>query len=117
VHLAFGLVKLIVDSQVENLVHIVIESKQTVLLLFHMLDAFPDTTDVQVIRNVVSSIHTTRAENCSLSQAVEKLKIRSEATAGFAGACLADEHRDGDEIMSARLASLSWGCIMFWMIC
>ena len=115
-HLAFGLIKLMVDAHEENLVHIFIESKQTLLSLFDMLNASADTNEVQEIRNVVASILATLAENGLLTQAVVKYNIRSEAIAGFAAACLADEHRDDDDddklATSATLSSRCMECLV-----
>ena len=110
-HLAFGLIKLMVDSHEENLVHIFIESKQTLLSLFDMLNASADTDDVQEIRNVVASVLSNLAENGLLTRAVDKFKIRSEAIAGFAAACLADEHREDDDDKLATSATLSSRCM------
>jgi hypothetical protein len=110
-HLAFGLIKVMVDSHEENLVHIFIESKQTLLSLFDMLNASADTDDVQEIRNVVASVLSNLAENGLLTRAVDKFKIRSEAIAGFAAACLADEHREDDDDKLATSATLSSRCM------
>ena len=111
VHLAFGLIKLMVDSHEENLVHIFVESKQTLLSLFDMLNASADTDQVEEIRTVVASILASLAENGLLTQAVDKFDIKSAAIGGLAAACLADEHQDEDDDRLATSATLSSRCM------
>jgi hypothetical protein len=112
VQLAFGLIRLMVDSHEEDLVHIFVESKETLLSLFDMLNASTDTEEVEEIRSVVASILGSLAGNGLLTQAVEKFDIKSAAIGGLASACLAEEPaHDENEDRLATSATLSSRCM------
>jgi hypothetical protein len=117
---AFELIRLMVDSHEQDLVHVFVESKHTLLSLFDMLnaDSFVEASDDQVeeIRAVVANILGSLAENGLLTEAVEKFDIKSAAIGGLAAACLAEERQgddDGDQLAtSATLSSRCMECLV-----
>lgn len=111
VQLAFGLIKLMVDSHEEDLVHIFVEDKGTLLSLFDMLNASTDTEQVEEIRGVVANVLGSLAENGLLTKAVQRFDIKSAAIGGLAAACLAEEHQDEDDDKLATSATLSSRCM------
>jgi len=120
VDLALELIKLMIDSHEEDLIHIFVESKPTLLSLFEMLNA--DTTveasseQIGEIRKVVATILGSLAESGLLTTSVEKFGVKSSAISALAAACLADDtvHDDDDDQLatSATMSSRCMACLV-----
>ena len=121
VDLAFELIRLMVDSHEEDLIHIFVESKPTLLSLFDMLNAESSVEipaeQVGEIRKVVANILGSLAESGLLTTSVERFGVKSSAVSALAAACLADEVRgdddDDDELAtSATMSSRCMACLV-----
>jgi FYVE zinc finger/WW domain len=108
--LSFDIIKLLVDAGQEDLVHVFIDSKATLLSLFEMLHGSSDLEKIVEVRRVVANLMATIAENGLLTDAVKKYDIKSEAIAALAAACLADEQGEDDDKL-ATAATLSSRCM------
>ena len=117
IELAFELIKLMIDSHEEDLIHIFVESKLTLLSLFEMLnaDTAVDANSDQVgeIRKVVATILGSLAESGLLTVSVTKYGVKSSAISALAAACLADDEstNDDDEDELATSATMSSRCM------
>lgn len=117
IDLAFDIIKIMVTSHEDDLLHIFVKSKSTLLSLFDMLnvDHTVDISSSQVgeIRRVIASILGSLAENGLLTQSVEKFSVKSSAVSALAAACLADEgnKEDEDGELEATSSTMSSRCM------
>ena len=117
IDLAFEIIKIMVTVHHDDLIHIFVESKSTLLSLFDLLniddsiDAF--SSQVGEIRRVTASILGSLAENGLLAESVEKFSVKSSAISALAAACLAeDDNKEDDEgELEATSSTMSSRCM------
>ena len=117
IDLAFEIIKIMVTVHQDDLIHIFVESKSTLLSLFDLLnmddsvDAF--SSQVGEIRRVTASILGSLAENGLLAESVEKFSVKSSAISALAAACLAEDDSKEDEEgeLEATSSTMSSRCM------
>jgi len=116
--LAYELIKLMVEAEPEEVLHLFVESKESILSLFDLLNIDSSTealVEVVDVRRFLASTMGKLAENGMLAQAVQKFEVRSSAIAALASACLSEGQRPSDEdeeLTSNRLASGLMQCLV-----
>lgn len=116
--LAYEVMKMMVEADPDEVLHLFVESKESLLSLFDLLnldaatEAFVKIADV---RRFLASTLQKLAESGQLAVAVKKYDVRSSAISALASACLSEgEHtQDEDEdLTSSRLASGLMQCLV-----
>ncbi|KAG7362774.1 WW domain containing protein [Nitzschia inconspicua] len=110
--ISYGLIKTMVETDPDEVLHLFVESKEAIVSLFDLLnidqstDAFIRVSDIQ---RFLSSTLEKLAQSGMLTEAVEKFDVRSSAIAALAAACLSEKDSSGDdeeeELTSNKLAS------------
>lgn len=116
--LAFELIKQIVEQDPDEVLHLFVEGKAAIMSLFDLLNldsGFESSTNVAEIRRFLASILGQLAENGLLTDAVERLDVRSSAISALAAACLIEEERlpdDDQDMTSNRLSTVLMRCLV-----
>jgi hypothetical protein len=116
--LSYELIKMMVEADPDEVLHLFVESKESIVSLFDLLNL--DTSTVALvkvtdIKRFLASTLEKLAESGMLTEAVEKFGVRSSAIAALAAACLTEEEKDPgeeEELTSNRLASGLMGCLV-----
>lgn len=118
---AFGMIKLMMSEYPEDIPPLFVDTKSTIISLFDMLNLESsegiDSGLVEEIRRTIASMLGVLAEQGLLSEAVERLEIRSSAIAALAAACLAEDENcarskyEDDEEMPSTSARMSSRCM------
>jgi len=109
--LSFGLIKIMVEADPDEVLHLFVESKEAIMSLFGLLniDKTTDTLiEVEEIQRFLATTLEKLAQSGMLTDAVEKFDVRSSAIAALATACLSEEEQiadDEEELTSNKLAS------------
>jgi len=109
--LSFGLIKIMVEADPDEVLHLFVESKEAIMSLFDLLNIDRSTetlVEVDEIQRFLATTLEKLAQSGMLTDAVEKFDVRSSAIAALAMACLSEEEQvadDEEELTSNRLAS------------
>jgi hypothetical protein len=116
--LAYELIKMMVEADPDEVLHLFVESKESILSLFDLLNLDSSTEALVKVTDIRRFLATTLeklAQNGMLTGAVEKFDVRSSAIAALAAACLSEGERTSDEdeeLTSNRLASGLMQCLV-----
>ena len=117
IDLAFDIIKMMVASHEDELLHIFVESKSSLLSLFDMLNVDHSVKapsfQVTEIRRVIASILGSLAESGLLTQSVETFSLKTSAISALAAACLAEDDSkvDEDGELEATSSTMSSRCM------
>jgi hypothetical protein len=116
--LAYELIKMMVETDPDEVLHLFVESKESIMSLFGLLN-LDSTTEASIsvadVRRFLASTLGKLAESGLLVGAVEKFNVKSSAIAALASACLSEEERtpeDDEELTSSRFASGLMQCLV-----
>jgi hypothetical protein len=115
---SYELIKMMVEADPEEVLHLFVERKESMISLFDLLNLDSSAvSDVNVtsMRRFLASTLEKLAQNGMLTEAVEKFEIRSSAIAALASASLIDDERDSteeEELTSTGLASGLMQCLV-----
>lgn len=116
--LAYELIKMMVETDPDEVLHLFVESKESIMSLFDLLNLNSSTEaviSVEDVRRFLASTLEKLSESGLLLGAVEKFGVRSSAIAALASACLSEEESAGgedEELTSNRLASGLMQCLV-----
>jgi hypothetical protein len=116
--LSYELIKMMVETDPDEVLHLFVESKESIMSLFDLLNIDASTAaivSVADVRRFLASTLEKLAESSLLVEAVEKFDVRSSAIAALAAACLIEEEQtfgEDEELTSNRLASGLMQCLV-----
>ncbi|VEU37777.1 unnamed protein product [Pseudo-nitzschia multistriata] len=109
--LSFQLIKVMVEADPDEVIHLFVESKEAITSLFDLLNLDRSTEthiEVDEIQRFLAMTLEKLAQGGVLADAVEKFDVRSIAITALATACLNEEDQaadDEEELTSSKLAS------------
>ena len=116
--LSYELIKMMVETDPDEVLHLFVESKESIMSLFDLLNLDSSTdaiVSVEEIRRFLASTLEKLSESGLLLDAVEKFGVRSSAISALASACLSEEENVGveeEELTSNCLASGLMQCLV-----
>lgn len=116
--LSIDVVKAIVEHDPEDVIHLFVEDKTTLLTVFDLLNAestLVASSRMVEMRRFLAGVLRQLAESGLLKDAVERFGVRSNAIAALAAACLDEEECAPDEdedVTASKLSSVLMGCLV-----
>lgn len=116
--LSYELIKMMVDTDPDEVLHLFVETKDSIMSLFDLLNLDSNSeavSSVSDVRRFLASTLGLLAESGLLVDAVEKFEVKSSAIAALAAACLSEDEAttgEDEELTSNRFASGLMQCLV-----
>eukprot|EP00980_Cylindrotheca_fusiformis_P020256 scaffold7328_cov145-Cylindrotheca_fusiformis.AAC.4 len=116
--LAYELIEMMVTTDPDEILHLFVESRESIISLFDLLNLDSKSAaviSISEVRRFLASTLGKLAESGLLVEAVEKFNVKSSAIAALASACLSEDERatgEDEELTSSRFASGLMHCLV-----